>query len=139
MKNEERRRILEMVAQGKVTAQEAEGLLDAISQGAFKPGGGGLKEEPKYLRILVEDDKGEHGGRVNVRVPLNLIRAGVRLAALLPHGVYEQVNKALKQNGLDIDVSQIRPENLEELVQHLNDLSVDVEGNRGEKVRVFCE
>ena len=89
--------------------------------------------------MLVEDEKGEHGGRVNVRVPLNLIRAGVRLAALLPHGVYDQVNKALKENGMDFDVSQIKPENLEELVQHLNDLSVDVEGNRGEKVRVFCE
>lgn len=132
--NEERRRILDLLAQGKVSAAEAEKLLDALASGGESPG-----SAPKYLRVLVEDDHGEHGGRVNVRIPLNLIRAGVRLAALLPSGVYDQMNKALKQNGMDFDVSQIRPENLEELVTHLKELSVDVAGNRGEKVRVFCE
>ena len=35
--------------------------------------------------------------------------ASVKLAALLPTGVYDQVNKALKENGVDIDVSKIRP------------------------------
>jgi hypothetical protein len=137
--NEERRRILDMLAQGKINAQEAEGLLDALAPGNKKSDVATAKEEPKYLRVTVEGDQGEYGGKVNVRIPLNLIRAGVKLAALLPNGVYDQVNRALKQNGVDIDVSQIRPENLEEIVQHLNDLSVDVEGHRGEKVRVFCE
>ena len=136
--NEERRRILNMLANGKVSAEEAESLLDALGDGGTRPGGT-AKAEPKYLRVLVEDEKGAYGGKVNIRVPLNLIRAGVRLAALLPHGVYDQVNRALKQNGVDIDVSQIKPENLEEIVQHLNELTVDVEGNQGEKVRVFCE
>lgn len=135
---EERRRILAMLEQGKISAQEAEALLDALPDGKATTATG-APVAPKYLRVLVEDNNGEYGGKVNVRVPLNLIRAGVRLAALLPHGVYDQVNKALKQNGMDIDVSQIKPENLEDLVQHLNELSVDVEGGRGEKVRVFCE
>jgi hypothetical protein len=136
--NEERRRILEMVASNKISPAEAEQLLDALSASATH-NDGPAKPEPRYLRVLVEDDHSEHGGKVNVRVPLNLIRAGVRLAALLPHGVYDHVNRALKQNGMDIDVSQIKPENLEEIVHHLNELTVDVEGNRGEKVRVFCE
>src|ERR1700733_1524797 len=140
--NEERRRILNMVAQGKITVVEAEELFNALPDGNTSGGkteAGGAAPAPKYLRVLVEDKNGEYGGKVNVRVPLNLIRAGVRLAALLPHGVYDHVNKALKENGFDMDVTQIKPENLEELVEHLADLSVDVEGNRGEKVRVFCE
>jgi hypothetical protein len=116
-----------------IVLTEAEQLLDAV--GAEQP----VARPPKYLRVLVKDNDGEYGGKVNVRVPLNLIRAGVRLAALLPNGVYDQVNKALKENGVDMDVSQIKPENLEEIVQHLNELQVDVEGGRGEKVRVFCE
>jgi hypothetical protein len=70
---------------------------------------------------------------------MNLIRAGVRLAAILPPGVHDQINKALKQNGLDLDVSKVRPEDLEEIVAHLGELTVDVDGNRGERVRVFCE
>jgi hypothetical protein len=89
--------------------------------------------------VLVESSEGDPGGKVNVRVPLNLVRAGVRLAALLPTVASDHINEALKQSGVDIDITKVKPENLEELVDHLRDLSVDVDGNRGEKVRVFCE
>ncbi len=141
MNEEERLRILNMLRDGKITAQEAATLLDALGGGGRSPEGNPSTPPaaPRYLRVVVDGDESVHGGRVNVRVPMNLIRAGVRLAALLPPGVHDQINKALKQNGLDLDVSKIRPENLEELVEHLGELTVDVEGNRGEKVRVFCE
>jgi hypothetical protein len=142
--NEERLRILAMLAEGKIDAKEAAALLDAL--GAPRASGeiGGPApaapaSAPRYLRVLVEGHEGEHAGKVNVRVPLNLVRAGVRLAALLPPGVHEQINKALRENGVELDVSKIRPENLEEIVEHLGELTVDVEGNRGERVRVFCE
>ena len=88
---------------------------------------------------MVEGHENDHGGKVNVRIPFNLIRAGVRLAALLPPGVNERINEALRQHGLDLDVTKLRPENLEEIVEELGELTVDVEGNRGEKVRVYCE
>src|ERR1700721_563237 len=90
--DEDRRRILDMLAQGKISAQEAENLIDALSAGTGTSQPNTGSAGPKYLRVLGEGADGEHGGKVNVRVPLNLIRAGVRLAALLPHGVYDQVN-----------------------------------------------
>jgi hypothetical protein len=37
-----------------------------------------------------------------------------------------------------LDLNQIKPENLEELVNQLNDLTVDVDQGSN-KVRVFCE
>ena len=42
---------------------------------------------------------------------------------------------------MPITLSQIKPENLEELIDHLEDLTVDVNGTDGNttKVRVFCE
>jgi hypothetical protein len=140
--NEERRRILSMLSQGKITAEEAESLLDALPPEAKPAAVTGTAEAvgaPKYLRVVVEGGQGPHGGKVNVRVPMNLIRAGVRLAAVLPNGVHDQVNKALKENGIEFDVSKIKPENLEELVEQLAELTVDVEGNDGERVKVFCE
>lgn len=137
--NEERRRILNMLGEGKITAQEAERLLESLAAPTASAGEPIPNANPRYLRVLVEGDNGQHGGKVNVRVPFSLIRAGVRLAALLPTVAYEPINKALKENGVDFDVSKVKPENLEELVQHLSELSVDVEGNNGEKVRVFCE
>ena len=135
----ERLRILNLVAEGKISAAEAESLLEALGAGAApgSPADGPARPAPRYLRVLVEG--AEQGkGRVNVRVPMSLLRAGVRLAALLPPGVNDQINKALRENGVDLDVSKLKPENLEELVEHLGELTVDVE-NGPEKVRVFCE
>jgi hypothetical protein len=131
-----------MLSAGKITAEDADNLLDVLQE--QQPGAAvGLAAAapaaaPKYLRVLVEGQEAGHNNKVNVRVPLDLIRAGMRLAALLPAVAYEPVNRALKENGLDLDVSKIKPENLEELVAHLQELSVDVEGG-GDKVRVFCE
>jgi hypothetical protein len=144
MLTEERRRILNMLAEGKVDAAEAESLLDALTN---KPvvvretaGAEVTPPDPKFLRVLVEGYNDEHGaGKVNVRVPFTLIRAGVRLAALLPVAVHEPINRALRENGVEIDISKIKPENLEDLVTHLRELAVDVDGSHGEKVRVFCE
>jgi hypothetical protein len=137
--NEERRRILNMLADRKITAEEADGLLEALGQSEPASNGSGTTpQEAKFLRVLVEGGEGDPGGKVNVRVPLNLLRAGVRLAALLPTVASDHINQALKKSGVDIDISKVKPENLEELVDHLRDLSVDV-ASRGEKVRVFCE
>jgi hypothetical protein len=145
--NQERLRVLELLAQGKIDVREAATLLDALGDrrpAAAEPGPGAPAASgprpggPRYLRVVVEGDTGPDRAKVNVRVPLALVRAGVRLAALLPPGVHDQINKALKEQGMDLDVSKIRPEHLEELVEHLGDLTVDVDNER-EKVRVFCE
>jgi hypothetical protein len=157
--NENRRQILEMLAAGKITADEAERLLSAIESGSSKnmgeftgsaAGSNGSKDtavktRAKYLRVLVQADEsmsGRKGGAtVNVRVPLQLLRAGVRLASLIPAQAHNQLDEAFNRHGVPLTLSQIKPENLEELIDHLDDLTVDVEGKEGNavKVRVFCE
>jgi hypothetical protein len=153
--NENRKQILEMLAAGKITADEAERLLAALesepspgapvssnSSGAKTTGS---KTHPKYLRVLVEADESMTGNKglttVNVRVPMQLLRAGVRLAALIPQQAHNQLDNALSSHGIPLTLSQIKPENLEELIDHLEDLTVDVDGKQGNatKVRVFCE
>ena len=77
---------------------------------------------------------------VNVRVPMQLLRAGVRLASLIPAQAHEQLDQALSRHGVPLTLSQIKPENLEELIDHLEDLTVDVDAKEDNtKVRVFCE
>jgi hypothetical protein len=156
--NESRRQILEMLAAGKITADEAERLIAASEpsagngQGstAGSAGNGGAaaaaKSRPRYLRVLVEADEsmtGLKGGTttVNVRVPMQLLRAGVRLAGLIPIQAHQQLDEALGKHGVPLTLSQIKPENLEELIDHLEDLTVDVDGKNANttKVRVFCE
>ena len=67
-----------------------------------------------------------------------LLRAGVKMAALLPRGVQAKVNEALTAQGLDLDIGNLKASNLEEFVNHLSEFTVDVESAEG-KVRVFCE
>ena len=148
--NENRRQILEMLAAGKVTAEEAERLIVALDGPPQNGNGAGPsdaspKKKSKYLRVLVEageDMTGLKGATtVNVRVPMQLLRAGVRLASLIPAQAHDQLDEALNRHGVPLTLSQIKPENLEELIDHLEDLTVDVDGKEGNKtkVRVFCE
>lgn len=144
--SENRRQILEMLGQGKITADEAERLIAALekepaSASAEPARGEVLKPRAKYLRVLVEAQDQHHGSgqtKVNIRVPMQLLRAGVRLGALLPREARERANAAMRENGIDLDLNQIKPENLEELIEQLNDLEVNVDEDRA-KVRVFCE
>jgi hypothetical protein len=143
--NENRRQILEMLAAGKITADEAERLLVAIENAPMPSNGARAEDAPakakaKYIRVLVEAN--EKGGptTVNVRVPMQLLRAGVRLASLIPAQAHEQFDQAMNRHGVPLTLSQIKPENLEELIDHLEDLTVDVDGKDDvAKVRVFCE
>ena len=152
--SENRRQILDMLAGGKITADEAERLLAALDPGpsavefsgsAKGANGAPVKTRAKYLRVLVEADEsmtGLKGGTtVNVRVPMQLLRAGVRLASLIPKQAHDQLDEALSKHGVPITLSQIKPENLEELIDYLEDLTVDVDGTDGNKtkVRVSCE
>lgn len=143
--SEDRRQVLQMLAEQKITAEEAERLLAALDA---PPSGRGAGEaaappaaRPKYLRVVVDTEDNYRGGapvKVNIRVPMQLLRAGVRLGALIPQPARDQVNAAMREHGVPFDVAQLKPENLEDLIEHLNDLTVDVD-KETTKVRVYCE
>jgi Asp-tRNA(Asn)/Glu-tRNA(Gln) amidotransferase B subunit len=139
--NEQRRSILDMLAEGKITADEAEQLIAALERDQ-PPVASSLEARPKgkakYLRVVVDSlDKGEPE-RVNVRVPLQLLRAGVRLAALIPPQALGQANAELNKSGVPFDLTQLKPEQLEALVEHLDEMTVEVD-QPDTQVRVFCE
>ena len=141
------KKILEMLADKKISTDEAYKLLNAID-----PDEGGQREtpgvqtgtvvKPKYLRVTVMPKEGadpEHADRVNVRVPMSLVRAGIKLTSLIPNDAMDKVNDALREKGINFDVRNIKPEDIEELINALGELEVDVETGHGEKVKVFVE
>jgi hypothetical protein len=141
--NENRRKILEMLATGKITAEEADRLLAAMEKGPADAGAGsapasGPKPKPQFLRVLVEDEGRKGPVKVNVRVPMQLLRAGVRLASLIPPEARDRVNWQLRREGVPFDLSQVTPDNLEELVEHLDAFTLDI-NEHNTKVRLFCE
>jgi hypothetical protein len=143
--NEQRRQILEMLAEGKLTAVEAERLIDAVErqqpESPSPPGAAPRpKPRPKYLRVVMDDNSGGGDGpsRINIRVPLQLLRAGVRLASLIPPQLLTRINAELDKSGVSIDLTELKPQHLEDLVDALDDVIVDVD-DPGTKMRVFCE
>jgi hypothetical protein len=135
---DERKKILEMLASGKINTDEAERLLNALEDNLAGENNRSGTVRPKYLRILVEPKAGiQNGERVNVRVPINLIRAGLKWASFIPKHSQGKVGDALKEKGIDLDFSKMTPDDLDELIVNLNDLQVEVDGD--EVVRVFCE
>jgi hypothetical protein len=140
----ERRKVLDMLAQGKISVEDAERLLSALS--GDEPAVDMRDERssrrksatPRFLRIMVEP--GEEGGtseRVNIRVPLRLVRAGLKWASFIPKEAQEKVNESLKRKGIEMDFTKMTQEDLDELIGNLNEFTVDVEGD--EHVRIFCE
>jgi hypothetical protein len=139
--NEQRKDILDMLAEGKITADEAERLLAALDRGLNEPApvaDARPKGKAKYLRVVVHTLENDEPGRVNVRVPLQLLRAGVQLAALIPPQALEKANAEMAKSGVPFDLTQLKPQQLEALVDQLDEVTVEVD-QPDAQVRVFCE
>lgn len=149
--SEERRRILAMLADGKITADEAEELLDAIETNKEKDSStvssnvenesdetNSKKKKPKYLRIMVEPKDGHSGEKVNIRIPMMLLKAGVKLASVVPGGAKDKIGDKLKDKGINIDLDNLDSKSLDEIVTGLGSMCIDVDDDK-EKVKIFCE
>ncbi len=134
--NENSRRVLEMLAAGKVSVDEAERLLSLVDQGPETTTAGQPPAPPRrrYLRVTIDSDNDDH---IDVRVPLALIKAGVKLHTLLPAQAATGINTALQDNGINVDIANLRTEDLEQLINALSEIEVNIDGD--DKVRVYCE
>ena len=137
--SENRKRILNMVAENKITVDEAVRLLELIEEPAMVSP---AKKTPKYLRVTLKPSaEGKADAdfeRINVRVPLALVRAGVKLTSLIPNEAADKVDAALKEKGIGFNLRNIKEDDIEQLVEALSDLEVDIEGGKG-KINVYAE
>lgn len=134
--SEERKRILKMLAEGKISANEAEELLDALGkdQGPAVSAARDLKNI-KYIYIKVLSSRNDN---VDIRVPLGLIRAGMRLKSFIPPHAMEHINSTMHEHGMKFDLNNIKPDDIEELIKNLADMEVNVKSKNGDAVRVYC-
>lgn len=136
--NEETKKILELLSQGKITVLEAEKLLEAIKTSSTSTSDRQLsgKESFNFLRIKIVSKDGDN---VNIRVPLKLVRAGIKLKSLIPDEAQQKVDLELKRKGLNFSMKDINKDNMEELLAALGEFHVDVKSHDGDNVEVFCE
>ncbi len=132
--SDSRMKILEMLAEGKITADEASSLLEKVTASenvteapVDKPVANGI---PRYLRVVVDSADGD---KVNVKVPMSLIKTGIKLSALMPADALD----AVKDQGIDLSLLRDLP--TDELLEALRELEINVDSADGDTVRVFTE
>ena len=118
--SEDRQKILQMLADEKITVEEADKLLSALNRPESEPA-----KSPKYMRIVVTGSSEGKSKDVNIRVPISIIKAGMKLGSFMP----EKASETLKEKGIQVD---------DEFIRNLGELNIDV-GDGEEKVRIFCE
>jgi len=141
---DDRSRILGMVAEGKITVDEASRLLDALGArekpaspdspitGDPTPLLGAL---PRFLYVKVESEEGDN---VNVKIPVALIRSGLKLTSLIPPQAMEMLSSSMTEHGMSIDFSNLKPADIDDIVEALREVEVNVDSANGDKVRVYA-
>ncbi len=146
--NEDRMKILEMLSEGKIKADEAEKLIAALEK-SYEPVvkmqtiDADVPADPmgdKYLYVIVqprdESLEGRNSEKVSVKIPLAILKAGINIAALMPKDTRETIDSSLKEKGVDFNLNDIDPKNIEEFLKAIENLSIDVE-NDTSYIKVF--
>ena len=142
--SDETRRVLDLLATGKVTVEEAEELLRALKEQPARAEGGPKSEvaataRPRFIRIHVHKP-GKDGGKdkdVNIRVPMAVLRGGLRLGTMIP-GLQDRVNGRLRERGIDVDLTKMDPAALESILADMGEVNIEV-NQSGEQVRITYE
>jgi hypothetical protein len=141
--SDETRRVLDLVAQGQITVDQADELLRAIAvsarDGASKPAGD-ERPRPRWVRVAIHKAGNERGGDkdVNIRVPIAIVKSGMRLGALIPGLAGDQVSARLRERGLDIDFSKLDAAAIESVLKELGDTNIEIDSGQAQ-VRITCE
>jgi len=141
--SEERKQILQMLAEGKINADEAGRLLDALESRKAEAYQAEAqiaepRPKPKFLHIKVESDpQNPKQETVDIKVPIMLLKAGMKLTSLVPERVRGQITTQLGDKGIDLDLNKLNGEATDSLIKALMEMSIDVDSDK-EKVRIYC-
>jgi len=136
--NDDRMRILKMIEEGKLTAEEATELLKALGEEAAAPRVDRAKTRRgrrQTLRIKV-DERG--GDKVNINLPLGLVKVFAgngKLEKLIPDSAKTEME------GQGIDISAFQIDEMIDLVERgeLDEKIVDVRTEDGTVVEIYVE
>ena len=149
--SDDTRRILDLLAQGKITVDEADQLLRAMaaSSDAAPAATAAASNEPsatpRYVRITVHKTPKDKTAKddcrdkdVNIRVPIAVVKSGMRLGALIPGFPGDAVSARLRERGIDVDFSKLDTTAFEQMLKQLGDTNIEVDSGKAQ-VRISCE
>jgi hypothetical protein len=153
MSTDDTRRILDLLAQGKITVDEAAQLLKAVGAATAPepagdaPAGDDGAPRPRWIRINVHKPANENrkAKDVNIRVPVAVMKGGMRLGAIIASFAGEKAAQRMRERGMDLDLAKISgdlskmngPE-FDQFLKTLDDVNIEVDDGKAQ-VRITCE
>jgi hypothetical protein len=131
--SEERKKILQMVAEGKLTPEEADRLLNALSEEHGRK---------RFFKVRVYEKNDREKPKVKINIPLAVLKIASRIGAafkgIMPEGM--KVN----MQGKEISLDEITPEMIDNIIENLGDeekfiLAEVTDEEKGEYVEVSIE
>lgn len=146
--SEQRKKILDMLADGKITSDEADRLLDAVenvSKTESEQKENNLNfEMPENLKarflcvkVKKESDGFHKNKNVDIKIPLVLLKAGVKLGSIIPGNVKHKVSGDLGKHGINFDFNNLDSSNLNEFIEAITHNPIKIETEE-ETVKIFC-
>jgi len=152
--DDDTRRTLDLLAQGKITVEEADRLLKALGNASSEPaasqaaGADANRPKAKWVRINIHKpakDADHKSKDVNIRVPISVMRGGMRLGAIIATFAGEKAALRMRQRGMDLDIEKINDDlsqfngpEFEQLLKSLDDVNIEVDDGKS-NVRITCE
>jgi hypothetical protein len=153
IQTDDTRRILDLLSQGKITVDDADRLIKAMS--ADVPAGTTVTEtaadggqRARWFRINIRkpaSDQAHKPKDVNIRVPIAVVKGGMRLGAIIATFAGEKAALRMKQRGLDLDLSTINGDlsrmngaEFEAFLKSLDDMNIEIDDGRS-TVRITAE
>jgi hypothetical protein len=137
MMSEERMKILDMLSQGIITANEANELLKSLDEKKIEVNGK-MMTEGQYLKsaaakFLYIEAKSHDGDNVNVTIPLSLIKAAVKMGNV--QGIIDKTlsGSSFANEAIDIDLI------LQCIESGTTGNIVSMDSKEGDSVRIYIE
>ncbi len=139
--SDETKRVLEMVAAGKITVDEGERLLGALGAGRSAPPTPAEAERPGPRFLKMEAGSTGKDGKdegFRMRVPLDLLRAGIKMRALIPETKRVKINEKLREKGIEGDIFEMSDDQIDTLIRSLGELEMEA-GDGDGSFRLYLE
>lgn len=94
--NNETVKVLEMIQDGNISAAEGAELLKALEDNGVKPV---AQRDDRFLRVRVSGDKVK---KVNVNIPLKLIKVFSSFAVMGMKFIPEEARREMEKKGIDL-------------------------------------
>jgi hypothetical protein len=145
---DESKKILDMLEQGKINAEQAEKLLSALNANSF---GSDIPTPPdvppipgrkaQWFKVRVYDDESETP-KVKVSLPVNVLRILAKLGMTFKGAMPNKLSEQLKEKGINFDLENMDAKDLEQLIDSLTQngpLKIVEVNDKNQRVEIFVE